>query len=79
VDEYDQSHNKIVSVAECIDELNQYELDDGNIVIKAEDIKNCVDKIQREEFKPLNKDEIILDSEGNRQAVEVKGVELPSP
>lgn len=44
--EYDKSFENFISVTDCIDNLDQFELADGTIVTKTLDIKNCVDKLK---------------------------------
>ncbi len=43
--EYDQSFNRFILVTDCIDNLPQYEIDDGTVVVKALDIQGCTEKV----------------------------------
>lgn len=48
IKEYEISQKKYLSVTDCIDNIEQYELNDGTVVVEAQDIKDCVIKVQSE-------------------------------
>ncbi len=48
IEEYDKVSERYFSVTDCIDDIEQFELNDGEVVIRVLDIKGCVDKVKED-------------------------------